>query len=132
MTADLFDNAAGVTVYEYLQAVVQSGAETGRERRRRRAEGPGRHVRRPEGLPVPDHLPEISVTAMPAVPGARVTAVRAAPVLTWASDEEKLQAFRKALLADVQDVLVPSRAATRAERRTVVARIHRELYGPTR
>lgn len=97
MTADLFDTAEGRKMKEYLAAVMAAGAETGLSI--------GFVPRK--GMPNPDdpsvyvfteiELREISITPVPAVPGAEVAGVRNEEVI----DEDFLpeQALRVILAA---------------------------------
>lgn len=77
MTADIFDTAEGRSALEYVKAVLASGASTGFSigfipRRSESVLIEGRSVERFTEI----ELREVSVTPMPAVPGAEVQAAR--------------------------------------------------------
>jgi len=77
MTADIFDTAEGRSALEYVKAVLASGASTGFSigfipRRSESVLVEGRSVERFTEI----ELREVSVTPMPAVPGAEVQAAR--------------------------------------------------------
>lgn len=80
--ADLFDTEAGRRAHEYLRAVAATGSETGvsigmlKEPATVRCKVDGQEALRIDEVV----LGEISVTSMSAVPGTRVTAVRAEKV----------------------------------------------------
>lgn len=78
MVADIFDTEAGQRMKQYLEAVINSGSETGLSigfrpiKRDWRSEDEGDSVLVYEEI----SLREISVTPVPAVPGTEVTGVR--------------------------------------------------------
>lgn len=82
MTADLFDTEAGRQMKEYIDAVIKSGGETGLSVgfRPRKKEWVPIDPKNPDGEDVLEfqeiELREVSITPVPAVPGAEVTSVR--------------------------------------------------------
>lgn len=85
MTADLFDTEAGRAMKEYLEAVLKSGGETGLSVGFRSIDREWKEIDMGDGksetmLVFKEiSLGEISVTPVPAVPGADVTGVRRQP-----------------------------------------------------
>jgi HK97 family phage prohead protease len=100
MTADVFDTAEGRAALEYVKAVLASGASTGFSI--------GFVPRRSEIVKLGDktaerfteiELREVSITPMPAVPGASVTAARNdAPDLADRDDDDLLAVAARAAL----------------------------------
>lgn len=83
MTADIFDTADGRAALEYVKAVLASGASTGFSigfvpRASEQVSVDGQAVERFTEI----ELREVSITPMPAVPGAEVAAARAEDVVS--------------------------------------------------
>lgn len=121
MTADVFDSADGRAALDYVKTVIAAGASTGLSI--------GFVPRRSEMVPMPNgqmaerfteiELKEISVTPMPAVPGAEITGARHehGVTITVRDDETLLTTAAKAAL----DALpAPAREAVLAQYRTVL------------
>ena len=121
MTADVFDSADGRAALDYVKTVIAAGATTGLSI--------GFVPRRSEMVPMPNgqmaerfteiELKEISVTPMPAVPGAEITGARHehGVTITVRDDETLLTTAAKAAL----DALpAPAREAVLAQYRTVL------------
>lgn len=131
MTADVFDTADGRAALEYVKAVLASGATTGFSI--------GFVPRKSETVTVGDRrverfveieLREVSVTPMPAVPGADVTAARNdadAPVMeqTERTDDDLLviaaRAALDALPEERRKAVVAGYADAQPEQATVAA-----------
>jgi len=97
MTADVFDTAEGRAALEYVKAVLASGSSTGFSigfipRRSEQVMAEGRNIERFTEI----ELREVSVTPMPAVPGAEVHAARNEE--QERSDEELLAVAARAAL----------------------------------
>jgi HK97 family phage prohead protease len=116
MTADIFDTAEGRSALEYVKAVLASGASTGFSigfipRRSEQVMSEGRNIERFTEI----ELREVSVTPMPAVPGAEVQAARhEEEAVEERSDEEILtmaaRAALDALPSAVRDAIIATYA----------------------
>ena len=117
MSADIFDTAEGRSALEYVKAVLASGASTGFSigfipRRSEAVLIDGRSVERFTEI----ELREVSVTPMPAVPGAEVQAARhdEEDAVEERSDEELLalaaRASLDALPLSVRDAIIATYA----------------------
>jgi HK97 family phage prohead protease len=112
MTADIFDTAEGRSALEYVKAVLASGASTGFSigfipRRSEQVLSEGRTIERFTEI----ELREVSVTPMPAVPGAEVQAARQEEeAVVERSDDELLtiaaRAALDALPSDVRNAII--------------------------
>jgi phage head maturation protease len=111
MVADVFDTPAGQEAVSYVAAVLANQTLTGLSIAFRDWEGDtvrmdGKGVYRFTDV----GLIEVSITAMPSVPGAYVTAVRQGPVIEeLASEDDRVMAVRQSYQMDV--------VASMAERR---------------
>ena len=124
MTADIFDTADGRAALEYVKAVLASGASTGFSigfipRASEMVQVDGKPVERFTEI----ELREVSITPMPAVPGAEVAAAR---------NEEVVEEVPEALPERTDDdlLLIAARVALDAlpaEKRTALL----ETYSPT-
>ena len=113
MTADIFDTAEGRAALDYVKAVLASGSSTGFSigfipRRSEQVMAEGRDVERFTEI----ELREVSVTPMPAVPGAEVHAARHEE--QERSDDELLSVAARAALdalpSDLRAVIIASYA----------------------
>lgn len=92
MTADVFDTAEGRAAMEYVKAVMASGASTGFSigfvpRKSEIVVVDGANVERFTEI----ELREVSITPMPAVPGAAVTSARKDDIAPMEDDDEMLE-----------------------------------------
>lgn len=92
MTADVFDTAEGRAAMEYVKAVMASGASTGFSigfvpRKSDIVLVDGQNVERFTEI----ELREVSITPMPAVPGAAVTSARKDEMPSMEDDDETLE-----------------------------------------
>jgi hypothetical protein len=114
MTADIFDTEEGRSALEYVKAVLAAGASTGFSigfipRRSEQVMVDGTMAERFQEI----ELREVSVTPMPAVPGADVTAARHDPVEERSDTDLLTLAARAALDAlpsDLRAVIIASYA----------------------
>jgi HK97 family phage prohead protease len=125
MTADIFDTADGRAALEYVKAVLASGASTGFSigfipRASEMVTVDGKPVERFTEI----ELREVSITPMPAVPGAEVASARNDDVITDVMEEESPERTDDDLLLIAARVALD---ALPAEMRTALL----ETYTPT-
>jgi glucose-6-phosphate dehydrogenase assembly protein OpcA len=121
MTADVFDTPDGRAALDYVTTVIAAGASTGLSI--------GFVPRRSEMVPMANgqmaerfteiELKEVSVTPMPAVPGAEITGARHehGVTITVRDDETLLTTAAKAAL---DALAAPAREAVLAQYRTIL------------
>jgi len=105
MTADLFDTPEGRAALEYVKAVMAANASTGFSigfvpRKSEMVQIDGKMAERFNEI----ELREVSITPMPAVPGADVTGARADDAETIRTDIELLEVAAKAALDALPEV----------------------------
>jgi HK97 family phage prohead protease len=106
MVADLFDTAEGRSALEYVKAVLAAGADTGFSigfipRKSEVVQVGEKSVERFTEL----ELREVSLTPMPAVPGAQVSGARAEDLAPLASDDDILTIAAHAALSALPESL---------------------------